>query len=230
MTYAAFRAHSAVNPGTRARVIQAMSEFATLASPYSMLAALHGDVDLTDEAKTRSRALNQFLAGVELKAFKIAQTALRHEDDALDAVQDAMLQLARAYADRPAQEWKPLFYRILENRIRDMQRRRTVRGRVIAWLPFRGDEDEEEPDPIAQAPSPEPQPVRRLELDEAVGALEKALGALPRRQQQAFLLRTLEGLDVAATAAAMGCSEGSVKTHYFRAVQALRAQLGDLYI
>jgi RNA polymerase sigma-70 factor, ECF subfamily len=207
-----------------------MSEFATLASPYSMLAALHGDVDLTDEAKTRSRALNQFLAGVELKAFKIAQTALRHEDDALDAVQDAMLQLARAYSDRPAQEWKPLFYRILENRIRDMQRRRTVRGRVISWLPFRGDEDEDEPDPIAQAPSPEPQPLRRLELDEAVGALEKALAALPRRQQQAFLLRTLEGLDVAATAAAMGCSEGSVKTHYFRAMQALRAQLGDLYV
>jgi RNA polymerase sigma-70 factor, ECF subfamily len=207
-----------------------MSEFATLASPYSMLAALHGDVDLTDEAKTRSRALNQFLAGVELKAFKIAQMALRHEDDALDAVQDAMLQLARAYADRPAQEWKPLFYRILENRIRDMQRRRTVRGRVISWLPFRGDEDDEEPDPIAQAPSPEPQPVKRLELDEAMGALEKALAALPRRQQQAFLLRALEGLDVAATAAAMGCSEGSVKTHYFRAVQALRTQLGDLYV
>ena len=208
-----------------------MSEFATLASPYSMPAALHGDVDLTDSAaQTRSRALNQFLAGVELKAFKIAQTALRHEDDALDAVQDAMLQLARAYSQRPEQEWKPLFYRILENRIRDMQRRRTVRGRVIAWLPFRGDGDDEEPDPIAQAPSPEPQPVKRLELDEAVGALEKALAALPRRQQQAFLLRALEGLDVAATAAAMGCSEGSVKTHYFRAVQALRAQLGDLYV
>ena len=207
-----------------------MSEFATLASPYSMLAASHGDVDLTDEAKTRSRALNQFLAGVELKAFKIAQMALRHEDDALDAVQDAMLQLARAYADRPASEWKPLFYRILENRIRDMQRRRTVRGRVIAWLPFRGEEDEDEPDPISQAPSPEPQPLRRLELDEAIGALQKALEELPRRQQQAFMLRTLEGLDVAATAAAMGCSEGSVKTHYFRAVQALRAQLGDFYV
>jgi len=221
----------AVNPGMRARVIQPMSEFATLASPYSMPAALHGDVDLTDpEEQTQTRALNQFLAGVELKAFKIAQTALRHEDDALDAVQDAMLQLARAYADRPAQEWKPLFYRILENRIRDMQRRRTVRGRVIAWLPFRGEEDEEEPDPISQAPSPELQPVRRLELDEAMSALEKALGELPRRQQQAFLLRTLEGLDVAATAAAMGCSEGSVKTHYFRAVQSLRAQLGDLYV
>jgi RNA polymerase sigma-70 factor (ECF subfamily) len=189
------------------------------------------DVDLTDrESQTRSRALNQFLAGVELKAFKIAQTALRHEDDALDAVQDAMLQLARAYADRPPPEWKPLFYRILENRIRDMQRRRTVRGRVISWLPFRGDDEDEEPDPIAQAHSPDPQPVKRLEIDEAMGALEKALGALPRRQQQAFLLRTLEGLDVAETAAAMGCSEGSVKTHYFRAVQALRAQLGDLYV
>jgi RNA polymerase sigma-70 factor (ECF subfamily) len=221
-----------VNQVARARVIQAMSEFATLASPYSMPAALHGDVDLTDpEAQTRSRALNQFLAGVELKAFKIAQAALRHEDDALDAVQDAMLQLARAYADRPAQEWKPLFYRILENRIRDMQRRRTVRGRVIAWLPFRGgDEDEDEPDPIAQAPSPDPQPPRRLELDQAVAALEKALGELPRRQQQVFLLRTLEGLDVAQTAVAMGCSQGSVKTHYFRALQALRAQLGEFYV
>jgi RNA polymerase sigma-70 factor, ECF subfamily len=208
-----------------------MSEFATLASPYSMPAALHGDVDLTDsEEKTRSRALNQFLAGVELKAFKIAQAALRHEDDALDAVQDAMLQLARAYAKRPAQEWKPLFYRILENRIRDLQRRRTVRGRVIAWLPFRGDADDEEPDPIAQAPSPEPQPPRRLELDQAVGALERALGELPRRQRQAFLLRALEGMDVAQTAAAMGCSQGSVKTHYFRALQALRAQLGELYL
>jgi RNA polymerase sigma-70 factor, ECF subfamily len=196
-----------------------------------MPAALHGDVDLTDpEEQTRSRALNQFLAGVEHKAFKIAQTALRHEDDALDAVQDAMLQLARAYARRPAQEWKPLFYRILENRIRDIQRRRTVRGRVMAWLPVRGDDDDEEPDVIAQAASAEPQPVRRLELDEAVTALEKALGELPRRQQQAFLLRTLEGLDVAGTARAMGCSEGSVKTHYFRAVQALRAQLGELYL
>ncbi|HEV2285072.1 MAG TPA: RNA polymerase sigma factor [Steroidobacteraceae bacterium] len=196
-----------------------------------MPAALHGDVDLTDpEEQTRTRALNQFLAGVELKAFKIAQAALRHEDDALDAVQDAMLQLARAYADRPPEEWKPLFYRILENRIRDMQRRRTVRGRVMAWLPARGDEDDEDYDPVAQAPSPEPQPVRRLELDEAIGALEQALATLPPRQQQAFLLRTLEGLDVAATAQAMGCSEGSVKTHYFRAVQALRAQLGELYL
>ena len=196
-----------------------------------MPAALHGDVDLTDSYdQTRSRALNQFLAGVELKAFKIAQAGLRHEDDAHDAVQDAMLQLARAYADRPPEEWRPLFYRILENRIRDMQRRRTVRGRVIAWLPFRGDEDDDELDPIAQAPSPELQPAQRLELDQAIGALEKALGELPRRQQQAVLLRTLEGLDVAATAVAMGCSQGSVKTHYFRAVQALRAQLGDLYV
>jgi RNA polymerase sigma-70 factor, ECF subfamily len=209
-----------------------MSEFATLASPYSMPVASHGEVELSDSStNARSRALNQFLASVELKAFKIAQAALRHEDDALDAVQDAMLQLARAYGDKPAQEWKPLFYRILENRIRDMQRRRTVRGRVIAWLPFRAvDEEDDEPDPIAQAPSTDPSPVKKLELDEAMGALEKALAGLPRRQQQVFLLRTLEGLDVAETAIAMGCSEGSVKTHYFRALQALRGQLGELYV
>jgi RNA polymerase sigma-70 factor, ECF subfamily len=196
-----------------------------------MPAASHGDVDLSDSSSNaRSTELSQFLAGVEVRAFKIAQAALRHEDDALDAVQDAMLQLARAYSDRPATEWKPLFYRILENRIRDMQRRRTVRNRVISWLPFRSPSDEDEPDPIAEAASEDPLPMRRLEIEEAMSALEKALGALPRRQQQAFMLRTLEGLDVAQTARAMGCSEGSVKTHYFRALQTLRAQLGELYV
>jgi RNA polymerase sigma-70 factor, ECF subfamily len=189
---------------------------------------MHGDVDLTDSnTTTRSRALNQFLASVELKAFKIAQSALRHEPDALDAVQDAMLQLTRAYADRPAEEWRPLFYRILENRIRDMQRRRTVRARIMAWLPHRDEEDEEAFDPIAQAPSEEVAPARRLELDEAMTALEKALHDLPNRQRQAFLLRNLEGLDVAQVATAMGCSEGSVKTHHFRALKALRARLGE---
>lgn len=195
-----------------------------------MPAASHGDVELTDSSSNaRSRALGQFLASVELRAFKIAQAALRHEDDALDAVQDAMLQLARAYSQRPAEEWKPLFYRILENRIRDVQRRRTVRNRVMSWLPLRGDSEEDAPDPIAEAASDEPLPVRRLEIEEAMSELEKALAMLPRRQQQAFLLRTLEGLDVAQTARAMGCSEGSVKTHYFRALQTLRAQLGELH-
>jgi RNA polymerase sigma-70 factor, ECF subfamily len=212
------------------RVIHRMSGFATLAPPYSMPSALHGDVEISDPTTNSSaHALNQFLAGIELKAFKIAQAALRHEDDALDAVQDAMLQLARAYSDRPAEEWKPLFYRILENRIRDMQRRRTVRGRVMSWLPFRGEDEDEEIDPIAQAPSDEPQPARRLEIAETMEALQRAVEALPRRQQQAFMLRTLEGLDVAETARAMGCSEGSVKTHYFRALQTLRMQLGEFW-
>jgi RNA polymerase sigma-70 factor (ECF subfamily) len=193
-----------------------------------MPAISHGDVALPEST---AQSLNQFLASVELKAFKIAQAALRHEDDALDAVQDAMMQLARTYADRPAEEWKPLFYRILENRIRDMQRRRTVRSRVMAWLPFSSDDDEDDapPDPIETAESAEPAPGQRLELDEAMRALEAALQNLPRRQQQVFLLRTLEGLDVAQTAMAMGCSEGSVKTHYFRALQTLRAQLGDFW-
>jgi len=178
----------------------------------------------------RSRALDRFLAEIEVRAFRIAQIALRNEDDALDVVQDAMLRLARAYADRPPEEWKSLFYRILENRIRDVQRRRSVRSRFMAWLPGRQNDPEDEPDdPIADAPSEEPSVVQRLQLDEAIGVLEGALRELPRRQQQAFLLRALEGLDVAETARAMGCSEGSVKTHYFRAVQSLRARLGDTW-
>jgi RNA polymerase sigma-70 factor, ECF subfamily len=104
-----------------------------------------------------------------------------------------------------------------------------VRGRIMAWLPSRDAEDDEEFDPIAQAPSPEVTPARRLELDEAIGALEDAIAALPPRQQQAFLLRNFEGLDVCGTASAMGCTEGSVKTHYFRALETLRAKLGEVF-
>jgi RNA polymerase sigma-70 factor, ECF subfamily len=207
-----------------------MSALALLVPAYNMPAAFRGDTLLNDTTESRSRALNQFLAGVELKAYRIALAGLRQQDDALDAVQDAMLQLARAYADRTEEEWRPLFYRILENRIRDMQRRRTVRGRVMAWLPLRRDDEDEDSDPVAQAPASDPLPEARLSMDEAMAALEVALQGLPERQRQAFLLRNLEGLDVAQTAAAMKCSEGSVKTHYFRAVKALRARLGDFRI
>lgn len=202
---------------------------ATLGAVYSMPAAVRGPGNVA-ATTAESRALEAFLASIERKAFKIAQLALRNEDDALDAVQDAMLSLVRSYASRPSEEWKPLFYRILDNRVRDMQRRRTVRGRVMAWLPVRALEDDEDyDDPVADAAAHEPPVVDKLQMDEAIGALEERIAALPTRQRQAFLLRNFEGLDVAATAMAMGCSEGSVKTHYFRALQTLRAELGEFW-
>ena len=175
------------------------------------------------------RELNGFLADVERKAFRMARIALRHDDDALDAVQDAMLQLARRYAARPPMEWRPLFYRILQNRIRDMQRRRKVRGKVMALLPWRRGEDDEMADPVAEAPDHAPGPAEQVDGMGAMAALETALAQLPTRQREAFLLRNMEGMDVAQTAVAMGCSGGSVKTHYFRAVQTLRAQLGEFW-
>lgn len=204
-----------------------MTAFVTLAGVYST-PDFCVERTRNQGLMTTGRALDQFLASVERRAFKIAQLGLRNDDDALDAVQDAMMKLVQSYASRPEEEWRPLFYRILANRVLDLQRRRTVRGRIMAWLPTRDGEDEEI-DPIAQAPSHEVTPVRRLELDEAIGALEAAVAALPARQQQAFLLRNYEGLDVNATASVMGCSEGSVKTHYFRALETLRAKLGDVF-
>ena len=178
----------------------------------------------------QSRALDPFLAGKERRACRIAQMALRNEDDALDVVQGAMLRLARNYGQRPSEEWQPLFYRILYNGIRDAQRRRTVRSRIFAlWPGSSRDGDEEPNDPYEHVADGAPEPSARLMAAEAMEKLESALGQLPARQQEAFTLRCLEGLDVAATAAAMGCSEGSVKTHYFRALQTLRAQLGEVW-
>ena len=178
----------------------------------------------------QTRELDKFLGEIERRAFRMAQVALRDPDDAMDAVQDAMLKLARNYAARPSTEWRPLFYRILENGIRDLQRRRSVRKRFMVWLPGpKEDPDNEAQDPldtVADGGTPVPE---RLMQDEAMEKLESSLRELPARQREAFMLRNFEGLDVAETASAMGCSEGSVKTHYSRAVHTLREQLGEVW-
>ena len=180
-------------------------------------------------AKTleRERQLNQFLAEVERRALRIAEIAVRDRDEALDLVQEAMIKLARNYAERPGEEWTPLFYRILQNGVRDWHRRQKVRNRVMVWF-GRTKKDEDEYDIVANTPDPAARtPDDLLQTREAMQRLEASIHELPDRQREAFMLRTFEGLDVAGTAVAMGCSQGSVKTHYSRAVHALRDKLGE---
>ena len=195
---------------------------ATLAMPQSL-----GNRDGTRENSVdRERALDRFLAGIERRAFRIACIALRDRAEAEDAVQDAMIRLVRSYGRHPEDQWRPLFYRILKNRITDFQRRLKVRRAVMAWWP--GQEAKEAaPDPFESAVDPRGRPDELLEGEELLARIEKQLAALSGRQREAFLLRNFEGLDVAQTAVAMGCSEGSVKTHYFRAMQALDLALGE---
>jgi len=175
----------------------------------------------------REQELNRFFAGVEKRALRIAEIAIRDRDEALDLVQDAMLKLASKYAHKEDREWAPLFYRILQNGVRDYHRRGKVRNRVMVW--FGGAKsDDGDYDAIAAAPDPIGRtPEEYLQNDEAMQTLEEAVVALPERQREAFMLRTFEGLDVAETAVAMGVSAGSVKTHYFRAVHSLRDSLGE---
>lgn len=207
-----------------------MAQFASLeAALHRPMAGVAREEARLDAA--HARELDRFLASVEARAFRIAQVNLRNADDAHDAVQVAMLRLAEKYAGRPAEEWRPLFYRILYNGIRDIQRRHGVRRRFFGLLPGSTPRVDEEPgpDPIEQVADGQPDPSERVIATEAIGELERALKRLPPRQLEAFSLRCLEGLDVAATAAAMGCSEGSVKTHYFRALQTLRAELAEVW-
>lgn len=162
---------------------------------------------------------------MERRAFHLARVATGNEDDALEIVQEAMLRLVQGYADKPGDEWPPLFYRILQSRIRDWYRRSVVRNRLRVWF-GRSEDETEGDDPLEQQADPYgPMPPDALHRERFGSALEHALNALPNRQQQAFLLRAWEGLSVEETAQAMGCSAGSVKTHYARAIQALRARL-----
>jgi RNA polymerase sigma-70 factor (ECF subfamily) len=164
---------------------------------------------------------------VERRAFKIALLATADSDEALDVVQDAMLAFVRCYASHPPGEWGVLFHRTLHSRITDWHRRTSVRNRFRGWL--RGnDQDPDDEDPISTvADAKTPDPALQMMRRDLGAAIESALRTLPLRQQQAFLLRAWEGFDVATTAYAMGCSEGSVKTQYSRAVHALRNHLEE---
>jgi RNA polymerase sigma-70 factor, ECF subfamily len=176
--------------------------------------------------------ISAFLAEVERRAFKHALYAVRNEDAALDIVQDAMLKLTEKYADRPAGELPLVFQRILQNAIHDHFRRSKVRSTwtvLLSALGVRDDKDDDF-DPLetiaARADgNDKPDPSDRLEQRQIMAVIEESLARLPARQREAFLLRYWEEFDVAETAAAMGCSEGSVKTHCSRAVHALSEML-----
>jgi len=193
----------------------------------------HGPL-IQDREKGSSLAspaeLAEFLASVERRAYKQAQFAVRDSENALDIVQDAMLKLAEKYGAKPTAELPMLFQRILQNTIRDFYRRQKVRSLwVILFSSLSVGKDDEDSDPLETLASADPRPAEgpadRLEQSQVVELIEKELERLPARQRQAFLLRYWEELDVAETAAVMGCSEGSVKTHCSRAAHALAAAL-----
>lgn len=171
-------------------------------------------------------SLDAFLRSVGRRAQIMAEIATRDREAALDIVQDSMLALTSRYRDKPAGEWGPLFQTILQSRIMDWHRTRTRRGRWFAWLTPASDDDDADPwaDIPEQASS---DPALLLERSRDMDTVLATLADLPLRQQQAFLLRIWEGMDTAATAAAMNCSEGSVKTHLSRAMHSLRARLEE---
>jgi RNA polymerase sigma-70 factor (ECF subfamily) len=175
--------------------------------------------------------LSAFLEGVERRAFKQAVFAVRDQEAALDIVQDAMLRLAEKYGDRPAAELPLLFHRITQNAIRDWFRRQKVRSLWTTLFsslsPGREDDDQDPLETLEAAgdSNTEEAPPDQLERAQVLEIIEQELTRLPERQRQAFVMRYWEELDVAETARAMGCSEGSVKTHCSRAAHTLAAAL-----
>ncbi len=173
--------------------------------------------------------IEDFLIHSEKRAFVMARIATKDEEVALDIVQDAMLKLVTKYSNKKSHEWAPLFHRILQSHINDWHRRQKVRNRWRSWL---GKKDPNE-DELIDAPLenhskdedrlPE-QGVNSLEFSQS---LEAAVSTLPLRQKQAFMLRAWEEYSTRETSDIMKCSEGSVKTHYSRALATLRIRLKD---
>ncbi|MBS1269855.1 MAG: ECF RNA polymerase sigma factor SigX [Gammaproteobacteria bacterium] len=174
-----------------------------------------------------------FFEEVEKRAYRVAVYTLRDEQTALDAVQDAMLKLVEKYSDRPSPEWPALFFTILSHRMIDIQRWGRLReagGKLISLFRNHDNGDEDLLDTglgsdnfIADRP------------EVASGArdlhnkIDNAITKLSDRQRQVFLLREWQGFNVRETSKILGCSEGSVKQHHFRAMQALRKHLAGVW-
>ena len=141
------------------------------------------------------------------------------------------MKLAHSYGDKPIAELPMLFQRILSNTTLDWFRRRKTRSALFSNMSDfesageEGDFDiletlesltDSEGTESAQDATERAQILREIEAE---------VKQLPGRQREAFLMRYWEEMDVTETAAAMGCSEGSVKTHCSRAVHALSKAL-----
>ncbi len=177
------------------------------------------------------KELSDFLKSVEKRAFKRVFYAVRDEDAALDIVQDTMIRLAEKYLDRPAAELTLLFHRILSNATMDWFRRQKVRNALVRnFSDFETAGEDGDFDLLEVLAGQNESSATESAADSFSRAqmlllIDTAVSQLPTRQREAFLLRYWEELDVAETAAVMGCSEGSVKTHCSRAVHALAANL-----
>ena len=156
--------------------------------------------------------------------------AVHDEEAALDIVQDSMLKLAEKYGDHPGEEFPMLFQRILQNTIRDWYRRSKVRSMWTTLLSAFTSDDDDDNDPLETLAADEDvggvrTPESKLLQAQTLNIIDEEIKKLPARQREAFLMRYWEDMDVAETAATMGCSEGSVKTHCSRATHALAAAL-----
>lgn len=167
--------------------------------------------------------LEEFLVNTEKRAFRMARFSVGNDADALDIVQDAMMKLVENYAHKSSDQWKPLFYRILQNRIMDFHR-----GQKNRWAFWKSANDDEFQSDIFDHDQSQT-PASWLTAERLSAAILSEIENLPRQQQQCFLLRGWEGLSVRDTAQAMQISEGSVKTHYSRAMARLNKMMEHEY-
>lgn len=187
------------------------------------------DASTADSLESSEQRLNLFIKQVSGRALIMMEAATGHHDVARDLVQESFIALHQHYAKRPVSEWTPLFYTILNNRLMDWRRQETRKQKRFGWLRPAVAEDEQEALDSSLLIEDEHNinPADFLNQEFTLQEIQKAISRLPLRQQQAFVLRAWENMDTKTTASIMDCSEGSVKTHYHRAIQTLRLHLSQ---
>ena len=192
----------------------------------------------TGERTSDQALLNNFLAGLQHKAYHVAYGALWDKETALDVVQESMLRFVQYYRDKPETEWPALFRSVLNSRINDQRRKRLLAAtkRKLLSLTGMGLADAERDEHMAEAELSAVQhdagisdPEAGVTAVQLKRRIEQALATLAERQRQVFLLREQLGLSIRDTADILGCSENTIKQHHFRALRAMRAQLSEVW-
>ncbi len=171
--------------------------------------------------------MGDFLASVEKRAYVMAKLATQNPDNALDIVQDTMFQMVKNYGEKPQEDWQPLFFRILSNKITDYHRKPGILAKMTQWFGLQSDRETQSEEAVSFLVCERQRPDQELQNEQLGTLLLQKLKRLPVRQQQAITLRMWQGLSIEETAAVMNVSAGSVKTHLHRAIQVMQAQLSE---
>ncbi|MBI4436194.1 MAG: RNA polymerase sigma factor [Candidatus Omnitrophica bacterium] len=183
------------------------------------------DLDLVRQVQEQDdlKAYEVLVKRYEKEAFGLAYTLVGSREDAKDVLQECFFNLYLSLKNfRGESSFRTYFFRVLVNRCRDEQRKKSVWGRIILrTVPMTEEEEESLEGVTLKTPSEE---LAQTELGQKI---EEAMKGLPWRQRTVFALKMIDGMKIREIAELTELTPGAVKANIFHAISKMRSVLQD---